>query len=142
MAEKTKALCGPPAFVLGQGEICNWTLGERRHSFAIAQVRPPSQHAPAPEAGWLVSQARAAGMQAQAPLARQWLFLPRKLSSSLSLQVSTLVQLLGSRGGGRAGGAPPSPLRTTEGKRLVQAEADLCQEPGLLNFQASAMVLK
>lgn len=43
---------------------------------------------------------------------------------------------------GRAGGVPPSPLRTTEGKRLVQAEADLCQEPGLLNFQASAMVLK
>lgn len=54
-------------------------------------------------AGWPARPGRQA-WQAQAPLARQWVFLPRKLSSSPSLQVSTLVQLLGSQGWGSGGG--------------------------------------
>lgn len=80
---ENKSPFGPPAFVLGEGEICNRTLSERRHS--VSQVRPLSQHAPM--AGWPAG--GCPGVQPQAPLPRQQLFLSRNPSSSPSLNVST-----------------------------------------------------
>lgn len=82
-------------------------------------------------AGWL---AWVAGMQAQAPLPRQRLFLPRKLSSSLSLQVSTLVQLLGSEGRGESHLALSGPQK---GKDLSR-QRQVCVKS--LGFQISRPV--